>query len=266
MERTMAKLKRMTEGEWQTCTEPRTMIGVWTPMTRRNLTDRKLTLFACACCVRIRSLFPDESCREAVELAERYVDGAADGEKVQAIREQIGAEWFDPNYNAVDAEASNIAAEAAYFCTFDAEAARDFRRAHDWQYFDNFNNYLACVADLAAESAALAAARKRAKVQKTRQRICDMERANQAELLRDLFGPLPFRSMSVPVSVLRWNVRIIPKLAQTIYDERAFERLPILADALEDAGFDNAEILAHCRSDSKHVRGCWVLDLILGKK
>jgi hypothetical protein len=55
-------------------------------------------------------------------------------------------------------------------------------------------------------------------------------------------------------------------LAEAIYDERAFDRLPILADALEEAGCTNADILNHCRQPGEHVRGCWVVDLILGKE
>ena len=55
-------------------------------------------------------------------------------------------------------------------------------------------------------------------------------------------------------------------LATGIYTERAFDRMPILADALEDAGCDNADILEHCRGDGPHVRGCWVVDLILEKE
>ena len=55
-------------------------------------------------------------------------------------------------------------------------------------------------------------------------------------------------------------------LAQAIYDDRAFDRMPILADALEDAGCDNADILAHCRQPGEHFRGCWVVDLVLGKR
>ena len=51
-----------------------------------------------------------------------------------------------------------------------------------------------------------------------------------------------------------------------MHDDRAFDRLPILADALEDAGCDNADVLAHCRGEGPHVRGCWVVDLILGKQ
>jgi hypothetical protein len=54
--------------------------------------------------------------------------------------------------------------------------------------------------------------------------------------------------------------------AQAIYDERTFDRMPVLADALETAGCTNEEILNHCGQPGVHVRGCWVLDLILGKE
>jgi hypothetical protein len=57
----------------------------------------------------------------------------------------------------------------------------------------------------------------------------------------------------------------VTQLAESIYTDRAFDRLPILADALEEAGCDNADILAHCRQGGEHARGCWVLDLLLGK-
>lgn len=63
--------------------------------------------------------------------------------------------------------------------------------------------------------------------------------------------------------ILAWNNTTVPRLAQAIYDGRAFDRLPILADTLEDAGCTDQDILAHCRSGGEHVRGCWVLDLLL---
>jgi hypothetical protein len=59
--------------------------------------------------------------------------------------------------------------------------------------------------------------------------------------------------------------RTIRKLAQGIYDDRAFDRLPLLTDALEEAGCDNRDILDLCRSNGEHVRGCWVVDLLLDK-
>jgi hypothetical protein len=85
-------------------------------------------------------------------------------------------------------------------------------------------------------------------------------------LLRDVFGPLAFRPVSLAPALLAWNGGTVPRLAQAIYDERAFERLPVLADALEEAGGNSQEILSHCRQAGEaHVRGCWALDLILGK-
>ncbi len=91
------------------------------------------------------------------------------------------------------------------------------------------------------------------------------ESAAQAELLRCLFGDV-FRPSTPHQSWLAWNVGTIGKLAQTVYEERAFHSLPILADALEDAGCDDGDILDHCRGPGPHVLGCWVLDALLGKE
>jgi hypothetical protein len=84
----------------------------------------------------------------------------------------------------------------------------------------------------------------------------------QCSLIRDILG-IPFRPVPFQTA---WQTCTVAGLAQAIYADRAFERLPILADALEDAGCDNADILNHCRQGGEHVRGCWVVDLILGKK
>jgi hypothetical protein len=64
----------------------------------------------------------------------------------------------------------------------------------------------------------------------------------------------------------RWRTSDVLGLARAIYDDRAFERMPILADALMDAGCENEEIIGHCRGEGPHVRGCWVVDLVLDKK
>jgi hypothetical protein len=87
------------------------------------------------------------------------------------------------------------------------------------------------------------------------------EESAQAHILRDIHGN-PFRLQAGP----SWLSRSVVALAQTIYTDRAFDRLPILADALEEAGCTDTEILAHCRGPGPHVRGCWVIDLILGKE
>jgi hypothetical protein len=65
---------------------------------------------------------------------------------------------------------------------------------------------------------------------------------------------------------MRWRGTNTTEIARAIYDDRAFDRLPILADALLDAGCEVPEILDHCRSSGPHVRGCWVVDLVLGKE
>jgi hypothetical protein len=95
----------------------------------------------------------------------------------------------------------------------------------------------------------------------TRERAVAEEETAQAALLRDIFGN-PFRPVSVEPM---WLSSTVQAMAASIYAERAFDRMPILADALEEAGCDNADILNHCRGPGPHVLGCWVVDLLLGK-
>src|SRR5262249_3287151 len=91
------------------------------------------------------------------------------------------------------------------------------------------------------------------------------ERRAQGDLLRDVFGYL-FRPPAVVPPWRRRHGGPGARLAAAVHDERAYDRLPILADALEDAGCADADILEHCRSGGEHVRGCWVVDLLLGKE
>jgi hypothetical protein len=88
----------------------------------------------------------------------------------------------------------------------------------------------------------------------------------EAGLLRDIVGPLPFRPVPLDPSLLRWNGGTVLRLAEGIYEERAFDRMPVLGDALLDAGCDDEEVLQHCRQQGAvHARGCWVIDLLLAK-
>jgi hypothetical protein len=89
----------------------------------------------------------------------------------------------------------------------------------------------------------------------------DVEKRVQCDLLRDIFGN-PFCLVIADPS---WVTIPVQNIAAAIYHEQAFDRLPLLADALEEAGCDNADILAHCRQRGPHVRGCWVVDLLLGQ-
>lgn len=89
----------------------------------------------------------------------------------------------------------------------------------------------------------------------------DAEGIAQAKLLHDLVGN-PFRAVSFDAT---WRTPAVVSLAQTMYAMRNFDRMPLLGDALETAGCTQPDILDHCRSPGEHVRGCWVIDLLLGK-
>jgi hypothetical protein len=117
-----------------------------------------------------------------------------------------------------------------------------------------FDSYLEC-ARLAASAIAGANALGEPNV---------LEQQNQARLVRCIWGN-PFRRTEVDPAWLAWQDGLVPRMARMVYEERRFTDLPILADALEDAGCDNPDLLAHCRQPGEHARGCWVVDLLLGK-
>ncbi len=104
----------------------------------------------------------------------------------------------------------------------------------------------------------------RNRMRKTRMAEGARELAVQAKFARDIFGN-PFRPAKIDPDWLAWNRGTVVNLATTIYEDRRWELMPILGDALEDAMCDNADMLEHCRGPGPHVRGCWVVDLILGK-
>jgi hypothetical protein len=93
----------------------------------------------------------------------------------------------------------------------------------------------------------------------------DLEAWNQVarQVMHDIFGLLLFRPIAVEPA---WLTTTVLGMATWVYEEKAFDRLPILADALEDADCDNTDILNHLRGPGPHVRGCWPLDLLLGKE
>ncbi len=91
------------------------------------------------------------------------------------------------------------------------------------------------------------------------------EKGTHSIIIRDVFGNF-FRPVALDASWLGWNGGTVLKLAEAIYDDRAFDLLPVLADALEEAGCHDADLLGHCRRPGEHVRGCWAVDLILCKE
>jgi hypothetical protein len=110
-------------------------------------------------------------------------------------------------------------------------------------------------------SAALGAVRLAGLFERGGAPVCPGLRTHQARLFRELFGPLPFRRVA---ALPTWKTEAVTSLAGAMYEQGAFDRMPQLADALLDAGCDEPDLLDHCLSDGYHVRGCWVLDILIG--
>lgn len=201
--------------------------GVWTdpkPMLDDCHDPRKLRLFACACARRVWDQMPNQLFRDAVELAEQYADGKATNKKRKAVKEKCEARRSGRKPAAASATSclSTDASTGAWNGPFSAATAE--AGSHEGPTW---------VAT----------------------------RARQADLLREIFGN-PLRPVRVESEWLAWNGRTVPLMANRIYAAGAFGDLPVLADALEDAGGTNAELLAHLRGPREHVRGCWALDLL----
>jgi len=215
---------------------------------------RKRLLFTAACLRRLDPLLLYGGLREGVELLERLADGSAtDGEQLAATR--AAAEAAD----AARRDYENLADPYSGSANSMA-AARDAAIAVHASLQDANPDYSA---QYAAHHAANAHALWFHKGGPDWWRAVPNERSVQAALLRDLFGILPFRPVDLPALRLTSTASGI---AAAIDAERAFDRMPILADALEDAGCTNQEILSHCRGPGPHVRGCWLVDLILAKE
>lgn len=207
-----------------------------------KLSPRKLRLYGCACCRAVWGLLKKKASRAAVEVAERFADGLTD-------LKDLG-------------EASRAATQAR-----EGLKGRPYRAA-------------AMAAELVWASAILEGAF-------CRRRLLPKDGLKNAEtwpLLRDIAGN-PFHSwtdprMSMPRTGqlptglcgticwldLRWLTSDVLGLAKDAYENRRFDLLPVLADALDDSGFPFIHVQEHLRSPGPHVLGCWALDLILGKE
>jgi hypothetical protein len=262
----------MTDEQWRAGTDPNAMLE-WL-RTSGRATDRKLRLFAVACCRQVRHLLADERVLRAVEVAERYADGSASEQERAAAQERAFAALRseeNAGWAAVMAvEAGGIlpirAAGGAAHMAAAALCTESNARFYAW-----VNAYAAW--DIAlAEAAGDASQRANwdGLMGDVSQSWCEDEAVlracrEQAAWLRDIFGD-PCLGAIIDPDWLAWNEGTLPGLAGSIYEERAFDRMPILGDALEDAGCNDEFILTHCRSQAGHVRGCWVLDAVLGKE
>jgi hypothetical protein len=223
----------MNLARWFTNRTPSLMLRILSvghPRYREEY-DRKLRLFAVACWRRVWDMLPDDCLRALVEAQEAFADGL------------IG----EPDLGAIHADVvfhNQVIGLSHFGRIFDPETMSDATSD-----LARFRFRLVTGTD-DSESIRLA---KRAE--------CRVH----SDLLRDIFED-PFRNAAIDPSWHTWNGGTIPGLALSIYQENAFDRLPILADALEEAGCADAALLSHCRRESAHVRGCWALDSLLGRR
>jgi hypothetical protein len=226
----------MTEAEWLTGAKRNPMLLVF----RDDVSERKMRLFACACVRRLWRWLEVDELRLAVDVAEKHAEGLATAQEMRdagiAARR---ATSFEDN-------------EGYLNFGYVEYLAVDELTGHD-------DNFWATVHGACERSSSEGGTSSEAG---SGQKINEAEEAAQCKLLRDIFGN-PFRPIILNPS---WLTSTVLALTQGIYDDKAFDRMPILADALQDAGCDNAEILNHCREPGEHVKGCWVVDLLLDKK
>jgi hypothetical protein len=250
----------MTESEWMSCNQVWKMLlelrrrkGPW------KWSTRKARLFGCGCCRRVWSLI-DSGQHQAIELAEQVADKQMLLRSLASARRawpgiRLGADPAPIPMSYWSSRSSvswnffvNCSPESEYFCNPGAALCAPvawgdtYGAANDCRALRYFREN---------EEAAVA------------------EERAQCDLLRELVGTTRTRPHADP----GWLGSGTRALAQAIYDERELPsgcydtgRVAILADALEEAGCTDQEILHHCRNQAEHVRGCWVVDLVLGKE
>ncbi len=261
----------MTEEEWLECTEPQKMLL----LIQGKEHDRKLRLFLVACCRRVRHLLPDDHLREAIEIAERFADGLASKRERNAAFRKVYAAMStafatahsmarrNENGEIVDEGSPELDMALALSCV--AITTSDSIHWRDARHYGHAHT----PAGGAANAALALSGWRRVDTDEETLSSQAAEQVVQQHLLRCIFGN-PFRPSTINPN---WLTLTITNLATAAYEQRALPsgeldttRLAIVAVALKDAGCDNEEILGHLRSPGPHVRGCHVLDFLLGKE
>ena len=220
----------MTEEEWFAWRDPREVVQRLLADIRAPIaaafTHRKMVLFGAACCRRVEDRWKDERVCTAVEAAERHCD-ARTNEDRQLIKPVRLLIREDREW--ASSEPGRLAKAVC------GRSGWSVALECSWEA-----SFLFGGATLWTEH----------------------ERGTQMSLLRDIIGN-PFRSTR---GSPKWRTETAVLLAAQMYESRDFSAMPILADALQDAGCDSDDIFSHCRDANQvHVRGCWVVDLVLGK-
>jgi hypothetical protein len=247
----------VTEAKWLSCTDPEVMLRFMSDQGR----GRKWRLYLCGGCRSIHHLFYLPESLAAVEVVERFADGKATEHELarsewNAEIPAFGYELNDPRYKYSPSNKATVVPRLVEIGALPESALS----GSEWEIEQQVRERLIAAAEL-AEFAATSAP---SDSEWGYRRLAEV--GWPGRWLADCVFGNPFRPSVVDASWLSWEGSTVPRLAQGIYDERAFDRLPILGDALEEAGCTDADVLGHCRSEGPHTRGCWVVDLILGKE
>jgi len=216
----------MTEQEWNTTAS----IDDLRYFVFRNGAERKLRLFSCACCRRVWEQLSDERSKQAVTVAEKFADGLATDAELESVALAAEAVW-------TELDEGNVYPRPISAAAYNVAIPMGW-----WGGAPAFQAPERIIREAAADF--------------------NSECEAQRHLIRDIFGN-PFRPVAFDPS---WRTTTAVAIAKGMYDSRDFSAMPILADALQDAGCEHADILDHCRSPGPHVKGCWVVDLVLGKE
>jgi hypothetical protein len=250
----------MIESEWKLCKDPRQMLD-WLRNSDK-LTERKARLFAIAFC---RCLWPRltderEQPRKALEVAERYVEGAATEAELRQA------------HNAYHAEVYMLREAKSWWGQRVLEFLHKTFPSDHWAYdFPPTSFDFAILGSVSRKAIkgvnvlAREVARLPDEFRGNRDLAIPENASELCHVFRDIFGN-PFHPVAFDWTLLRWNDGLLGKLAQRIYDEKAWDLLPVLADALEEAGYTDQDALGHLRGPELHFRGCHVIDLLLNRE
>ncbi len=232
----------MDETTWLTAIDPLPMLSY---LLAHQATPRKLRLLACGWCRRWWGSLTDQRTRQAIIAAEDYADRRIKRTQLREVALQAGFVVYDaPQFEA--------SAYNAVLLTASDNIRRTIRPAlAALQQMARWEAAYECVPGMDERTIVTEA--------------MQAEQSAQCEVIRELWGN-PFRYLPIAEEWQHWNDGTLVKLAQAIYDERNFADLPVLADALMDAGCTDNRLLDHLKTPAGHALGCWALDALLGRQ
>jgi hypothetical protein len=240
---------------WLECRDPRPLLQ----HLLAGATGRKKRLLLAGCVRRLGDLVPAGPLLNALVTSEEFADGLVGTARVAKAQREA-------QRHAGERHAARVGASVSRAPLAETAATLAHAAAHA------VANALNPAAPSVGVFAVAQAAAKKALADKGERVPFDLpashlqvvvELAGLCDIIRDVFGN-PYRRVAFQRSWLTAHNGVAVTLARAVYEDRAFDRMPILADALEDGGCDSADLLTHLRGAADHVRGCWALDLVLG--